>query len=125
MISLTLYALTAVFNAATDSLKDFYRTSRFSHWFGIDSKFWNPEISWMNKWKSGKRENGERFFGSSTIFVAFIDGWHLIKLLMLLSFVGTVVSYTPILNWYMDIVIYAIIWFVFFELSYRYFKKEI
>lgn len=39
--------------------------------------YWWPSKSYQNKWKGGKRENGERFLGSSTVFVAVSDGWHL------------------------------------------------
>ena len=34
----------------------------------------------MNKWKNGDPKQGERFLGSSTIFVGLTDAWHLSKL---------------------------------------------
>lgn len=49
--------------------------------FYLNHKFWNPKLSWVNKWKGGRPEHGERFFLSSTLLVAFTDGWHLMKLI--------------------------------------------
>ena len=54
-------------------------------WMKKRDSFWNPVISWKNKWKEGLPENGERFFGSSTFLVCFTDGWHLMKEVMISS----------------------------------------
>ena len=43
--------------------------------------FFDPDVSWRNKWKNGNPEEGPRFLGSSTIFVGFTDAWHLAELL--------------------------------------------
>lgn len=42
------------------------------------NKFWNPDISWRNKYKGGDPANGKTFAGK--YFVAATDGWHLLKL---------------------------------------------
>lgn len=47
--------------------------------YGKGNPFWDNKISWTNKWKDGKPENGEKFFGSSTVFVMFTDGFHLTR----------------------------------------------
>ena len=39
----------------------------------------NPDLSWRNKWKNGDPSHGEKFPGSSTVFVCFTDGWHLMN----------------------------------------------
>lgn len=48
-----------------------------------NAQFWNPAISWENKWarnEAGKVMVGkERFWGSSRWFVSVTDGWHLVK----------------------------------------------
>ena len=42
-----------------------------------DPEFWNaPELTWQNKYMNGDRAQGEAFFGSTTVFVAFTDGYH-------------------------------------------------
>jgi hypothetical protein len=47
--------------------------------FDKNNYFWNPSLSWKNKWKNGDKSQGERFFLSSTVFVFTTDGWHLMK----------------------------------------------
>lgn len=39
-------------------------------------EFWDPELSWRNKYMNGDPAQGEAFPGSSTIFVAATDGYH-------------------------------------------------
>ena len=51
----------------------------------INSAFWNPTLSWSNKYKGNNPAEGEKFPGSTTIFVSLTDGWHLMKLLRNLS----------------------------------------
>ena len=46
------------------------------HYTG-QSQFWNPDLSWRNKWKNGDPAQGEKFPGSSTVFVSLTDGWHM------------------------------------------------
>jgi len=43
--------------------------------------FWNPKLSWVNKYKFGNPIAGERFFLSTTILVWLTDGWHLMKMI--------------------------------------------
>ena len=44
-----------------------------------NDQFWDPDISHRNKWAGGVKANGERFLGSSTIFVWVTDAWHLFQ----------------------------------------------
>lgn len=41
------------------------------------NEFWDPAISWKNKWKDNNPNNGPAFLGSTTIFVWTTDGYHL------------------------------------------------
>lgn len=58
-----------------------------------DSSYWHKNKSWKNKWKNGDKKQGEKFLGSSTIFVLFTDAWHLFGLL---ERIGFIVSYITI-----------------------------
>jgi hypothetical protein len=63
----------------------------------LNAKFWNPEKSWQNKWKTSLSKNKilsftvtdskghfkERFPGSSTIFVWLTDAFHLFQFVFL------------------------------------------
>lgn len=51
---------------------------------GGDINDWGPfwsQSSWRRKWKNGDPKQGEKFFGSSTVFVMFTDAWHLFTFL--------------------------------------------
>jgi hypothetical protein len=74
-------------------------------------------MSWRNKWQWGEKENGEKFFLSSTMLSFLTDGWHLCKALMLLFISLAIVTYKPIFG-YFDIILFSIIWGVVFELFY-------
>lgn len=59
-----------------------YHYPKFKKAFGISNdNFWNPEISWKNKWQNGDPNQGEAFLGSSTIFVSTTDAYHLTRTL--------------------------------------------
>ena len=61
---------------AADSLQFHFNRSFARDW---GAQFWNPAESWRNKYQDGDKTKGEKFPGSSTIFVAFTDGWHLLQ----------------------------------------------
>lgn len=56
--------------------------------------FWNPEISWKNKYKNNDPLNGPKFIFSTSLLVSLTDAWHLFKLVrnillfISLSFIG-------------------------------------
>lgn len=41
-----------------------------------DPQFWDPSISWRNKYKNGDPTQGEAFLGSNTVFAGLTDGYH-------------------------------------------------
>ena len=60
-----------------DSLQFHYDTSFAAEY--ENEQFWNPQVSYKNKWEGGMKANGERFPGSSTVFVWTTDAWHLFQ----------------------------------------------
>lgn len=42
-----------------------------------NSQFWQPDISWVNKYKNRDTEQGKTFRGKYLVFTT--DGWHLMK----------------------------------------------
>ena len=122
MITLALIILTGVCNAVMDTLMVFFTTSRFRK---LNPLFWDFNKSWINKWKNGDKAQGEKFWGSSTFFVAFTDVWHLFKTIMIFCLIGAIVLYQQIFNQYIDAAILLCTFLGSFELSYRIFKREI
>jgi len=75
-------ALASTSKAIKDTLAFHFGSSVFK---GLDPQFWNPNISWMNKYKDWPTDDSAAFFLSKTVLVSFTDAWHLFDLLMLLS----------------------------------------
>lgn len=97
MISLILMINAAICKAVMDTLQFHFAESVFCKLGNIPSqRFWNPALSWMNKYKDGDIEKGEKFFGSSTVFVSFTDAWHLFGMINSFLICAPIVLYSPI-----------------------------
>lgn len=46
---------------------------------GVNDKFWNPEISWKNKYKNGDCNLGPKFTGSTNALVFTTDAYHMLR----------------------------------------------
>jgi hypothetical protein len=77
MIILITLSLVGLFDAVMDKIQFHYNKSIFKNF--KNQQFWNPKLSWINKWKNGNKKNGEKFLFSSTLFVFTTDAWHLAK----------------------------------------------
>jgi len=77
IIPLLLVITAAIANSAQDTVAHHYSQSVFAEF--DEPTFYNANESWKAKWKNGDYKQGERFWGSSTIFVRFTDFWHLMK----------------------------------------------
>jgi len=91
IIILALSILAGLADGTRDTLAFHYTSSIFprgdgEYLLGAGESFWNPDISWRNKWKNGDPEQGERFLGSSTFLDWTTDGWHLFQFIMLTAF---------------------------------------
>jgi hypothetical protein len=76
VLGFVMTALAGGIEAVMDKLQFHYYETFF---LGKNDQFWNPKISWKNKYKAD--EVTPRFLGSTTIFVFVTDGWHLMKFL--------------------------------------------
>ena len=79
IISSILIVIAAMSEAIMDNLQFHYFKSIFKD--REAQQFWNPLISWSNKYKNGDKNQGEKFIGSTTLFVGLTDAWHLFKLI--------------------------------------------
>jgi len=117
MISILLIFFAGIFNAVIDVLDFKFDKSIFI--FCKNQQWVDPSISCNNKWKYiNGIWSGERFLGSSTVFVFVTDFWHFCKMLMLLSIMFTIVFYKPLINWWADILILYCIFTITFEIFY-------
>ena len=73
--SMSTMFLAGAFNGASQDL--LFHHDEFEATFpNTDPQFWDPEISWTNKYKNGDPLQGARFPGSTTILVGTTDGYH-------------------------------------------------
>ena len=73
--SMSTMFLAGAFNGVSQDLLFHYH--EFENTFpNANSQFWDPEISWINKYKNGDPLQGARFPGSTTILVGTTDGYH-------------------------------------------------
>lgn len=88
-----LYFISAIVCGASkyvaDTVNFRFELSYFSR---LNHKFWNPKISWRNKWKNGYNYDGEKFLFSSTLLVFLTDAWHLFTTLQyIIIFLSTTI----------------------------------
>ncbi len=86
-----LVALTAICKAIADKITHHYENSIF---INAHRQFWDPRISWTNKYKNNDPSQGRKkitftLFGfpiQIPTFIPFSDGWHLVNSIKISSF---------------------------------------
>jgi hypothetical protein len=86
MLSILFLVLAGMCNAIMDKINFHWDDSIFK---GSKLEWWaNPEVSYKNKWKNNSNSSGgEKFPGSSTVFVWVTDLWHFAQSFMISFFV--------------------------------------
>ena len=74
---LCLTFASGMFDGGAESLKFHY--SEVNRKYNLNDNFWNPALSWKNKYRNGDPSQGEAFTGSTTVFVWTTDGYHLMR----------------------------------------------
>lgn len=89
IFDIACFVLAAFFMSVMDSLQ--------FHGLLKGDPFWDPKLSWTNKYKNYPADKRAKFFGSKTFLVFLTDGWHLMQFFMLTCF--TVASIPEGLDW--------------------------
>lgn len=94
LICATLIFAAGMLNGVMDTLQFHYAGSPFPKgeetFLGQKEIYWNPSISWKNKYKDYPSDQRPKFFLSTTWLVSLTDAWHLLKTLMLFCFHGAI-----------------------------------
>lgn len=92
MLSILFLALAGMCNAVMDKINFHWDECIFK---GSKLDWWaNPEVSYKNKWKNNSNSfDGEKFPGSSTVFVWVTDLWHFAQSFMITFFVLSTLFY--------------------------------
>ena len=103
MISLILFCFASMLNAVMDTLFDHFTTSIFRN---LNPDFWDPMVSWKH-------------CNVIPIIQYPIDAWHLMKSGMVIIICFSIVLYTPIINIYVDFLIFGVLWNIIFNLFFN------
>lgn len=102
----------------------------YAHYTSFENKFpnandqyWNPYISWTNKYLNNDPAQGEKFLGSTTVFVFSTDAYHLFRTVNKLNLVTLgALEFSekrPFLNYAFDFLIYSAVYSAGFTLTYQ------
>lgn len=120
MITLAIFILSFISGAAkgfADTLYFHYSSSVFKQ----DSKFWNPLISWQNKYISINPLVRKKFWGIS-VPVFLTDGWHLCNSVFIEAIFLCIVFYRPFTPYIlMDLFLLRLSFGVGFSFFYNFF----
>jgi hypothetical protein len=136
MITCIIIAILLIIAAISDAVMD---VISFKFYQSVFSKFkkhenwFNPLISWKNKYKNCDPSKGPAFLGSTTVFSWLTDAWHFFQMIMLSCFNIAIVlgiNYIFFLNYtiwslfIIDIIMFIIIKFLY-GLIFEIFWKKI
>jgi hypothetical protein len=123
--SLILLSLAAICNAIMDTLQFHFETSVFSK---LNKNYWNPNISWRNKYINGDTKLGRiKILWIFDKPVMLTDAWHLFKGLTLDFLFIAIFINTQLPYWYYYVgvfFIYKLAWGLFFELFYKFILRR-
>ena len=132
MLSILFFMLAGACNAIMDKINFHWDESIFKD--GKLEKWANPEISYRNKWKNNSNSlDGEKFPGSSTVFVWTTDLWHFTQSFMITFFILGGISYgnglvsifeNDLVNMLIDFSIFKISFSITFELFWSVFLEK-
>lgn len=95
IIGIILVSIGGISKAIMDKLQFHFHKSIFKlDPVRYNQQFWDPTLSWSNKYKEGSMTE-PKFFGSTSYFVFLTDAWHLFQMVMTISlFIGiSITSY--------------------------------
>ena len=73
-----LWLISAISKTISDTLAFRFKKSIFKN---LNEDWWNPSKSWRNMYKNGKRAEGPKYLGSTTILRFTTDAWNLFEFL--------------------------------------------
>ncbi len=87
--SVALTFVSGMADGTAEALKWHY--DKVDQRYNLNDSYWNPAISYKNKYAGGITANGPKFPGSTTYLVWTTDGYHMARMVRNTSFVGAVV----------------------------------
>ena len=113
MLVITLILISAAANGLYDRIQ--FHWNLTPTWIAERPNFWNPKISWKNKYK--KDLETPNFFLSTTLLVFLTDGIHLLEFIRVNSIVIAISLMTP--NPVIYFLILRLVYWIGWKLTYR------
>ena len=92
-----------------------------------NDQYWNTYQSWTNKYANNDPNMGEKFPGSTTVFVFTTDAYHLFRTINKVNLVTLgALEFSerrPLLNYAIDFLLYSAVYSAGFTLTYQVFFK--
>lgn len=124
-IGFLFFILSGLSEGVMDTLQFHYSSSKI--YFLKNKFFWDPEISWRNKYKNNDPMGGPKFLFSTNLLVGFTDAWHLFKLFrtffLFLAVFLIFMNCQTILNCLIDVIAARILFGLSFTIVYNYLSK--
>jgi hypothetical protein len=71
--------VSGMIDGTIETINYHYETGFKSRFPKANDQFWNPAVSWTNKYKEGNPSLGPKFTGSTTLFVCSTDAYHMLR----------------------------------------------
>jgi len=98
-VSFSLSAAAGVANGVSDALQHKYSSTIFPQgddcFLGLGRDFYDPNLSWVRKYKDWPNDTRPRYPGAKTWLVWTTDAWHLTKSVQLKTMQGAIITYRP------------------------------
>lgn len=128
-----LIIIAGISNAIMDTLQFRYNSSVFSALSKKWQNWFNPKLSWKNKWKNKDPKQGPAFLFSTTMLVFLTDAWHFFQMIVLTSLqiaiallIAIILGKNIIVITIILVLIFKIIYGSVFELFFKYiFRKKL
>jgi len=119
LLGVFFFLIAGLFEGAAEALK-FHTPKFFERFKKANKQFWDPSLSWYNKYKNGDPAQGPKFFQSTQFFVGFTDGYHLLRLFRNIFTILAILTF-PALNYFWMLPAYIVLYLAFtggFTISY-------
>ena len=112
LLSMFLFVIAGAFEGTAEALK-FHTTKFFERFKKANKQFWDPSLSWYNKYKNGDPAQGPKFPFSTSGLVFLTDGYHLVRWARNIFTIAAIIISPALVAWYMYIAAFVLFYLAF------------
>lgn len=91
ILSILLFSLAAICNAMMDVISFHWYSFRWED--RVNPQWWNPFVSWRNKYIDGDPDKGLKFHFFFRWAANFLDAWHLFKMIQIILITLSIITF--------------------------------